>query len=512
MRKSAGGGKTRQKLATFSRVVSVTKMLKELVKERLMAAADEIFALFERTIASYEEELCRTKEENERQRRQLEAVSKTRTVLHIVGAQQLFGRQEEEEEGGGGATGSAEDPQPAYVKEEEEEVWTTQEGKCLLWPEETDPTKLQPTGVSVKTEALDDKPASSSEENRGAEPPRSSSPRHMTSKAEGDHLFAPLLDSDDGTSQHPEDDTREPLSSDTDREGHARTHTDDKRSECSQKKTDVRRPVGRQEERPPATHQEDPQPFCVKEEEEELWSARGEECLLWPQEADVTELPLTVVCVKTEDQEDKPQARSDSDDTEDDDWDDPQEPLSSDADPEGDMRTGADGKRSKCCKKRTGKERFTCEVCGESFSFKSYLTRHLRIHTGEKPFSCAVCGERFAQKSNMTTHMRKHTGEKPFSCSICGERFSRKYTMSMHMVTHTGEKPFQCAVCGERFAQKSNVKAHMRTHTGEKPFSCPVCGERFAHKSNMLKHARTHASVGSVHGQGSPMVRISGGK
>ncbi|XP_061622815.1 E3 SUMO-protein ligase ZBED1-like isoform X4 [Phyllopteryx taeniolatus] len=54
-------------------------MLKALVRKRLIAAADEIFGLFERTIASYEEQLCRAREENEGQRRQLQEVcSKTR--------------------------------------------------------------------------------------------------------------------------------------------------------------------------------------------------------------------------------------------------------------------------------------------------------------------------------------------------------------------------------------------------------------------------------------------------
>ncbi|XP_054628555.1 uncharacterized protein LOC129179383 isoform X2 [Dunckerocampus dactyliophorus] len=333
-------------------------MLKELVKERLMAAADEIFALFERTIASYEEELCRTREENERQRQQLEAVSKTQRVLHIEGTQQLFGHQEERPPPphGGRTTASTEAPQPAYVKEEEEGLWTTPEGECLLWPEETDFTKLPLTGVSVKMEELDDKPS----ENGGAEPPSSSSPKHMTTDADGDHcggsqadnLQAPLSDSDDATLQCPEDDTREPLSSDTD---DMRTHTDDKHSKCSQKKTDVRQTIGRQEEH----LQEDLQPVCVKEEEEELWTTEERECLLRPEETDLTKLPLTGVSVKTEDQEDKPQAEnlpaplSDSDDTEDDDWDDTQEPLSSDADREGDTRTRTDRKHSKCSKKQT---------------------------------------------------------------------------------------------------------------------------------------------------------------
>lgn len=60
-------------------------MLKELVRERLIEAADEIFGLFERTIASYEKQLCRAREETERQRQKLEAVCKTNIVLRADG-------------------------------------------------------------------------------------------------------------------------------------------------------------------------------------------------------------------------------------------------------------------------------------------------------------------------------------------------------------------------------------------------------------------------------------------
>lgn len=50
------------------------QMLRELVERRLNVAVEEIFELFEKTIAEYEEELCRSKEENERQRELLDAV------------------------------------------------------------------------------------------------------------------------------------------------------------------------------------------------------------------------------------------------------------------------------------------------------------------------------------------------------------------------------------------------------------------------------------------------------
>lgn len=42
--------------------------LKALVNERLKAAAEEIFSLFEKTIKDYEEEVFRSKQEKEQQR------------------------------------------------------------------------------------------------------------------------------------------------------------------------------------------------------------------------------------------------------------------------------------------------------------------------------------------------------------------------------------------------------------------------------------------------------------
>lgn len=53
--------------------MSKVQMLKASVEQRLTAAAEQIFELFERTIAEYEEELSRSKQENRRQQKLLEA-------------------------------------------------------------------------------------------------------------------------------------------------------------------------------------------------------------------------------------------------------------------------------------------------------------------------------------------------------------------------------------------------------------------------------------------------------
>lgn len=61
------------------------RILRKLVTQRLNLALEEIFELFERTIADYEEELCRTKEENERQRELLTVVYTSDVVSQEAG-------------------------------------------------------------------------------------------------------------------------------------------------------------------------------------------------------------------------------------------------------------------------------------------------------------------------------------------------------------------------------------------------------------------------------------------
>ncbi|XP_061918036.1 zinc finger and SCAN domain-containing protein 2-like isoform X1 [Entelurus aequoreus] len=381
-------------------------MLNELVKKRLAAAADEICGLFERTIASYAEELSRTRKENERRRQQLEEICKTHIVIHVEDLQQLIGRQDELPllPQQGRSTLKQEDPQPTFVKEEEE-LWITQDGERLLVPEEEeeDFEKSPLTSISVKTENHEDKPPESSqrhhspsEENKGAEPSSSSSPQHITTEDDEDHCGGSHLSNSDGTTSYSPKDgdaAKEPLSSDTDCKGDMRTQTDNKHSEKQMGKNQG--VLGNVHRR---TH--------------------------------------------------------------------------------------------------TRKKPFSCSVCGKRLTDRSAVASHMTTHTGEKPFSCSVCGKKISHKSTMVTHMRIHTGETPYSCSVCWKSFYKKSSVIRHMRTHTGEKPFSCSWCGERFSVKSNMVQHLRTHTGEKPFSCSICGIRFSQKSNMIRHmARAHKTL-----------------
>ncbi|KAL6101514.1 uncharacterized protein ACO6RY_16745 [Pungitius sinensis] len=96
--------------------MSNVQMLRSLVNQRLTNGEEEIFALFETTIAEYEEQAAKLKEENERLKKLVNAVSNPRLRLHTTDIEQLLLIKDEPQEC---SPGVELDPEQPNIKAEE---------------------------------------------------------------------------------------------------------------------------------------------------------------------------------------------------------------------------------------------------------------------------------------------------------------------------------------------------------------------------------------------------------
>lgn len=135
---------------------------------------------------------------------------------------------------------------------------------------------------------------------------------------------------------------------------------------------------------------------------------------------------------------------------------------------------------------------YECDLCGKTYSKRSNLDSHKRIHTGIKNFTCDQCGKSFSQKGNLAGHLLTHSTSRPFSCAVCDKTFKTLMRLRKHLDVHSGRKAHVCQVCGRDFRERGTLRAHVRIHTGAMPYCCDYCGKSFRFKGVLTTHRRQH--------------------
>ena len=168
------------------------------------------------------------------------------------------------------------------------------------------------------------------------------------------------------------------------------------------------------------------------------------------------------------------------------------------------------------------KKELKCEICKKTFSKKSHLVKHAKLHKKghhlvTKPmkkskasntdvYTCFICSEvfnsQFELEAHETIHMKdgsagilnayheqmKGQKEKIYACDICHKTFPTKFKLSRHSYIHVDVKPFPCDRCGRRFSRKDHLQVHYRIHTGEKICYCMECGQGFNTTAGLHRH------------------------
>ncbi|XP_059171073.1 uncharacterized protein LOC131952446 [Physella acuta] len=142
-----------------------------------------------------------------------------------------------------------------------------------------------------------------------------------------------------------------------------------------------------------------------------------------------------------------------------------------------------------------------CTHCGKVLFSKTGLIAHIKQFHADtiKLYPCPKCGKTFRQKGNMKTHLISHTKERAYKCDVCGKAFKYPDQLNRHRLEHTLQQKYSCELCDKQFVRTYELRNHMRNYHSGYVYVCGVCHECCAHRHTIIRHyKRKHPEVGNV--------------
>lgn len=128
--------------------------------------------------------------------------------------------------------------------------------------------------------------------------------------------------------------------------------------------------------------------------------------------------------------------------------------------------------------------RYECVFCKKTLANRTTLRYHIRLHLGKHLLKCDICGQGFSKKSHLKRHIATHSKKKP--CRFCDEVFESYEDRRLHTIAEhkdatlnptnktiipmwtqaNGVKYRSCIICNMKFDRISELKSHVDWHIG----------------------------------------------
>ncbi|XP_071111117.1 uncharacterized protein [Haliotis cracherodii] len=187
-------------------------------------------------------------------------------------------------------------------------------------------------------------------------------------------------------------------------------------------------------------------------------------------------------------------------------------------------------------KRHTGETSFSCP-CGEHFSFRHHLKKHITYHlnpqsrlyikgfeqdnvtflkqfkkTEQTQYRCKTCYRVFTDKHHFKLHAWRHlnrrktmfstsfctdgggSGQKLFNCILCDEKFSSKVKQTYHLKCHTNPKSKLCVTQ----VQPKLLQKQLRILDNKQRYRCRICKTEFDSQTACRRHLQTHSTTHSL--------------